>query len=380
MRTRVLPILLTGALLSIAALPAVQDTPALKAVAASGLLIGAALNQAQSDGQDAIAGALVARHFNSITPENLLKWEEVHPEPNRYDFPPADRFVAYGERHGMFVVGHTLLWHQQTPAWVFSGADGTPLTREALLERLRTHIETVAGRYRGRITGWDVVNEALQEDGSLRKSKWLEIIGEDYIARAFEFAQKADPGAELYYNDYNLWKPEKLAGALRIVKQLKAEGLKVDGVGEQGHWLISGPSTEEIDRMLAEIAASGLKAHITELDIDVLPREDGMYGADLNARAKYRAETNLYPNGLPPDKQQELARRYADIFRTFLKHRGTVARVTFWGVTDRTTWLHNFPVPGRLNHPLLWDREGKPKPAFDAVVRVLQEAGKRGTK
>jgi endo-1,4-beta-xylanase len=376
MRNRIHPALLLGAVLSAAVLSAREEPPALKAVAPRGLLIGVALNQAQSDGEDPVAAAIVPRHFNSVTPENLLKWEKVHPEVDRFDFPPADRFVAYAEHHGMFAVGHTLLWHQQTPAAVFTGPDGKPLTREALLARLRTHIETVAGRYRGRIKGWDVVNEAVDEDGSLRRSKWLEIIGEDYIARAFEFARKADPGAELYYNDYNLWKPAKRAGALRIVKQLKAQGLRVDGIGEQGHWLLSVPSLEEIDRMLAEIGAAGLKTHITELDVDVLPRDDGMYGADLDAKAKYRAETNVYPHGLPAEKQQELAKRYADIFRLFVKHRDTVARVTFWGVTDRTTWLHNFPVPGRVNYPLLWDREGQPKPALEAVVRVLQEAGK----
>jgi endo-1,4-beta-xylanase len=359
---------------------AADEAPSLKRLVPKGMLIGAALNQAQSDGKDTTSVGIVTRHFNTITPENMLKWEVVHPEPNRYAFEAQDRLVAFGQQHGMFVVGHTLVWHQQTPAWVFKGDDGKPIGREALLERMRSHIETVVGRYRGRIQGWDVVNEALAEDGTLRKSPWLDGLGEDFIYKAFEFAHKADPGAQLYYNDYNLTVPAKRAGALRIVKELKARGLRIDGVGEQGHWLLSHPSLADIEATIAEIGAAAGKCHITELDVDVLPRDDGMYGADLNARAKYKAETNLYVDGLPDEKQRELAQRYSDIFKVFLKHQSVLARVTFWGVSDRSSWLDNFPVPGRVNHPLLWDRAGKPKPAFDAVVQVLRESQKEPSK
>jgi endo-1,4-beta-xylanase len=355
---------------------AVEEQPSLKSLVPKGMLIGAALNQAQSDGRDTTSVGIVTRHFNTITPENMLKWEVVHPEPNRYAFEAQDRFVAFGQQHGMFVVGHTLVWHQQTPAWVFKGDDGKPIGREALLERMRSHIETVVGRYRGRIHGWDVVNEALAEDGTLRKTPWLDAIGEDFIYKAFEFAHKADPGAQLYYNDYNLTTPAKRTGALRIVKELKARGLRIDGVGEQGHWLLSHPSLANIEAAIAEIGAAAGKCHITELDVDVLPRDDGMYGADLNARVKYKSETNLYSNGLPAEKQRELAQRYSDIFKIFVKHRNVLARVTFWGVSDGSSWLDNFPVPGRVNHPLLWDRGGQPKPALDAVVQVLRESQK----
>jgi endo-1,4-beta-xylanase len=377
MHNRTWPALLLGCALGSAAAIGISDAdalPALKALAPRGLLIGVALSQAQSDGKDAVALPIVTRQFNSITAENILKWENVHPETDRFVFEPADRFVDFGGKHDMFIVGHTLLWHQQTPASVFTGPDGSPIGREALLARLRTHIQTVVGRYRGRVHGWDVVNEALEEDGTLRNSKWLQILGEDYIAKAFEFAHQADPDAELYYNDFNLTKAGKRAGALRIVRQLKARGLRVDGVGDQGHWLLAWPAPEDIDRMLAEIGAAGVKAHITELDVDVLPRDERMYGADLDARKAFRAETNLYPDGLPADKQQELANRYADIFKLFVAHSRSVARVTFWGVTDRTSWLNNFPIPGRVNYPLLWDRAGRPKPAFQAVARVLEES------
>ena len=336
------------------------DRAALKSLAPPTMRIGAALNQAQSDGRDAVGVAIVLRQFNTISPENLLKWESVHPDPDRYDFDPADRYVEFGRGHGMFVVGHVLVWHQQTPAWVFAGEGGKKADRETLLARLQSHIAMVVGRYRGRIGGWDVVNEALDEDGTLRRTPWLEAIGEDYIAKAFEFAHAADPDAELYYNDYNLWKPAKREAAVRLVQALKAKGLRVDGIGEQGHWGIDDPPLAAIDGVLAAIRTSGTTL-ITELDIDVLPRDPDMWGADLSKQSKIRAATNIYPDGLPPAVQERLARRYADLFTLFLKH--DVGRVTFWGVTDASSWLHNFPIPGRVNYPLLWDRDGREKPA-----------------
>jgi len=356
--------------LAAAATFAAAPPTSLKSLVPPGVRIGAALNRAQSDGGDAPGVAIVLRQFNAISPENLLKWEAVHPDPDRFDFEPADRYVGFGRGHGMFVVGHVLLWHQQTPAWVFAGEGGRKADRETLLARLQSHIATVVGRYRGRIGGWDVVNEALDEDGTLRRTPWLEAIGEDYIAKAFEFAHAADPDAELYYNDYNLWKPAKRDAAVRLVQGLKAKGLRVDGIGEQGHWGIDDPPLEAIDAALAAIRASGTRAIITELDIDVLPRDPDMWGADLSKKAKIRAATNLYPDGLPPAMQERLARRYADVFALFLKH--DVGRVTFWGVTDATSWLNDFPIRGRINYPLLWDRDGREKPAFDAVAEVLR--------
>jgi len=362
-------------LLMVGASAAAATPPALKSLTPPGFRIGVALNRAQSDGQDVAALAIASRHFDSITPENLLKWEAVHPEPDRYDFGPADRYVELGRGHGMFVVGHVLLWHQQTPAWVFAGEGGKKVDRDTLLARLRSHIATVVGRYRGRIGGWDVVNEALEEDGTLRKTPWLEAIGEDYVAKAFELAHEADPAAELYYNDYNLWKPAKRDAAVRLVERLKAKGLRVDGIGEQGHWGLDDPPLAAIDEALAAIRASGTTPLVTELDMDVLPRDPDMWGADLAKKAKIRAATNVYPDGLPAAVQQQLARRYADVFGLFLKHG--VGRVTFWGVSDATTWLHDFPIPGRVNYPLLWDHDGHEKAALAAVVEVLRKGATR---
>ena len=354
-------------------MPVVAEGPGLKDAAPPGMLIGVALGRNQTTGQDPHVADLVPRHFNSLTAENELKWERVHPEPDRYDFGPADRAVAFGETHGLAVIGHVLLWHQQTPEWVFAGEDGKPLDRETALGRLRTHIQKVAGRYRGRIKGWDVVNEAVNDDGTLRQTPWLESIGEDYIARAFEFAREADPESELYYNDYNVWKPEKRAAILKLVTQLRGDGLRVDGVGAQGHWLLGDPSLAEIEAMITDVTEAGFKVPITELDVDPLPRDPRMYGADLALKTQMREDTNIYVDGLPAEKQRELAERYGGIFRLLVKHRDSIPRVTFWALTDAHTWLNGFPVPGRVNHPMLWDREGEPKPAFGAVLAALQD-------
>jgi endo-1,4-beta-xylanase len=351
-----------------------EGPPALKSIMPPGVRIGVALNESQSDGADPRALEIVDRQFNSITPENLLKWEVVHPAPDRYDFAPADRFVDLGQKLSLFVVGHVLVWHQQTPGWVFEGRAGGRVDRATLLSRMRAHILEVVGRYRGRIQGWDVVNEALEEDGTLRRTPWLEAIGDDYVARAFEFAREADPQAELYYNDYNLWKPAKRDGAIKLVNRLRAEGMRIDAVGEQAHWGLADPPIGQIHEAIAALAAgTGLRVALTELDIDVLPREPDMWGADLSRKAQIRAVTNVYPDGLPDEQQRQLARRYADVFRAVVTHADQVSRVTAWGVTDADSWLDDFPIPGRINYPLLWDRQGKPKPAFDAVVDVLME-------
>jgi len=357
---------------SLAGMPAVAEGPGLRDAAPPGMLIGVALGRSQTEGDDPHVEALVPRHFNSVTAENELKWERVHPEPDRYDFGPADRLVAFGEKHGMAVIGHVLLWHQQTPEWVFAGEDGKPLDRATALGRLREHIHAVAGRYKGRIKGWDVVNEAVNDDGTTRQTPWLEAIGEDYVARAFEYAREADPEAELYYNDYSVWKPEKREAILKLVTQLRKDGLRVDGVGAQGHWLLGDPSLAQIEAMITDIADAGFKVLITELDVDPLPRDERMYGADLALKAEMREDTNIYVDGLPAEKQQELAERYGGIFRLFVEHRESVPRVTFWALTDADTWLNGFPIPDRVNHPMLWDREGKPKPAFDAVLEALK--------
>jgi endo-1,4-beta-xylanase len=340
---------------------AARQTVALKNLMPKGMVIGVAMNQRQSDGVDTAAVDIITKQFNQISPENLLKFQLVHPAADRYAFEAQDRYVQFGVDRKMQVVGHTLVWHQQTPAWVFQGPEGKPADRETLLARMRDHIHTVVGRYKGKIHGWDVVNEAIDEDGSLRKAPWRDGIGDDYVAKAFEFAREADPGAELYYNDYNLEKPAKRAGVIRLVKDLQARGLRIDGVGNQGHWRLETPAIDEIEQALTELHSTGLKVMYTELDINLLPNAGR--GADP-------AVANPYVNGLPDALQQQLAKRYAGIFGVIVKHRDRVSRVTFWGLSDADSWLNR----GRMNYPLLWDRQRQPKPAFQAVVDVLTRA------
>lgn len=355
------------------AAPARAQEPSLKQAFQDAFLVGAALNERQFFERDSISVPLIKRHFNSITPENVLKWESVHPQPDSFDFRAGDRYVQFGEQNGMFIVGHTLVWHSQTPAWVFQDSAGQPLGRAALLERMRHHIHTVMGRYRGRIKGWDVVNEALNEDGTLRQSRWLQIIGEDYLVKAFEFAREADPNAELYYNDYSLENAPKRAGAVALIRKLQQAGAKVTAIGTQSHNRLTWPSIAQQDSTIQAFADLGIKVAVTELDVDVLPRREGPGGPGAQLTPAARDSLDPYRGGLPDSAQQTLARRYAELFRVYLKHRDAITRVTFWGVTDQQTWLNGFPMRGRTNHPLLFDRSGRPKPAFDAVIRTAGE-------
>jgi len=347
---------------------------ALKDVFKDDFYIGAALSLDQISGKEPDAMAVVAKHFNSITPENILKWEEVHPKPGIYNFEAADRYVAFGEKHKMQIIGHNLVWWHQTPDWVFQDASGKPVGREVLLERMKEHIFTVMGRYRGRIHGWDVVNEAINADGSWRKSRWYEILGEEHVARAFEFARQADPSAELYYNDFDLENHPKCEGVIRLIKGLQAKGVRVDGIGIQGHWFVEHPPMEEIESHFLALAQLGPKLLITELDLGVLPyyplesKIVDISSFDPATQKKY----NPYPNGLTDSAQNDLARRYAEMFSLFRKHRDKFGRITFWAVHDGQSWRNYWPITGRAEYPMLFDRRCQPKPALDAVIKVAQ--------
>jgi endo-1,4-beta-xylanase len=351
------------------------EAPALKDVFQKDFLIGAALNQSQFTESDARGVRIITSQFNSITPENVLKWEWVHPQSGAYKFEAPDAYVSFGEKYHMFIVGHTLIWHNQTPRWVFQDEKGNLVDRETLLARMRDHIHTVVGRYKGRIKGWDVVNEALNEDGTLRQSPWLKIIGEDYLVKAFQFVHEADPQAQLYYNDYSLENEPKRNGAIQLIKKLKAAGIPIYAVGLQGHDKMDWPTVAQEDATISAFAVLGIKVNVTELDIDVLPRVNRTQTADVNATAEMQNDINPFAKGLPESVQQALAKRYAELFRVFLKHHEVIDRVTFWGVTDADSWLNNWPVKGRTSYPLLFDRAGATKPAFDAVLRTRREVG-----
>lgn len=350
-----------------------KDQEGLKEAYDGSFLIGTTLNRAQIEGRSARELDIVKRNFNAISPENVLKWALVHPSPGRYDFKTADLYVEFGEKNHMFIVGHNLIWHKQTPAWVFRAGKGKLLSRKALLKRMRNHIHKVVGRYKGRINGWDVVNEAIANDGTMRQSLWLKIVGEDYVAKAFEYAHEADPAAELYYNDYDLEKPEKRRGAIELIRKLKAEGVTVTAVGLQNHDLLDWPSLQEEDEAISAFAALGVRVNISELDVDVLPRPPGNQDEASTITIESQPQLNPYPRGLPDAVQQALAKRYAGLFGVFLKHRDVIGHVTFWGVTDKESWLNHWPVRGRTNYPLLFDREGNPKPAYQAVMNAARE-------
>ncbi|MFC3878639.1 endo-1,4-beta-xylanase [Algoriphagus namhaensis] len=335
--------------------------------------VGAALNYQEVDGREARALPVLKKHFSSISPENGLKWIKVHPEPDRYDFEFGDLYIELGQSLDAFVVGHTLAWHQQVPNWVFEREDGSAKTKVELLKTLESHIETVVGRYRGKIHGWDVVNEAIEDNGEFRKSKWFEIAGVDFIKTAFRKANEMDPDAELYYNDYSVFLPKKRAAILALAKEMRAEGIRIDGIGMQGHYMLRSPSIAEIEKGIEEIHAAGFKVMITELDVDVLKRPREAIGADLAKSYEFQAEFNPFAAGLPEEIHKELIQRYGDIFKLYLTHSDKISRVTFWGINDGESWLNNWPVRGRTNYPLLFDREFLPKSeAFEAFEKMVK--------
>ncbi len=365
----------------------VAEVPAPKAATlqeayAESFRLGTAVNAEIVSGEDARAQALVPVHFNSITAENVMKNEVINPDPGVFNFGPADDFVAFGEKHDMFIIGHTLVWHNQTPAWFFLDDDGKPNTPEAQTERMRAYIEKVAGRYVGRVHAWDVVNEVIAEDGSYRPTVWVNSIGDgdELVRLAFKFASEYAPDAELYYNDFNTWRPEKRDGIVRMVKMLQEAGIRIDGIGMQGHWGLNYPDLHYIEEAIDAYAALGVKVMITELDVDVLPltREGQIIGTGMLhpqfQLQEFKKYLDPYPDGMTPEVEQRLNDRYADLFRIFYKKRDKIDRVTLWGVHDGMSWKNDYPIPNRTNYTLLFDRERQPKSALEAVLRVPEES------
>lgn len=339
------------------------------------------------------------RHFNQIVAENDMKWQLIHPREGEegYDFAPADALVNFALSNRMEIAGHTLVWHSQTPNWVFAGTNPPPpgatnppptaaaatnapgtnrvarggfgpgfgrytgprASRDELLQRMSNHIHTVVGRYKGKVKVWDVVNEALADGTStnvLRNSLWLEIIGPDFIARAFQYAHEADPDAILRYNDYGLENPAKRKRLTALIQSLQAEKIPVHAIGSQTHVNVS-ITHETMDKTLTEIATLGLPIHITELDVNSAEGGQRGFGANVADNA------STTQGGLVADADKKLADAYAALFSAFVKHRDAVKRVTFWGVNDAVSWR----AQGK---PLLFDGNNQPKPAFQAVIET----------
>lgn len=357
-----------------------QIPTSLQEVYKDAFLIGSAVNQAIVSGKDKASQAIVLRQFNTITAEDVMKAEPINPQPGIYNFDPADEFVEFAEKGDLFIIGHTLIWHNQTPSWFFQDENGNPYTRKALVKRMRSHIEAVAGRYAGRVHAWDVVNEVIDDDGSYRSTTWVNGIGngDELVKLAFKFAGEYAPNTELYYNDFNAWRPAKRDGIVRLVKMLQGEGIRIDGIGIQGHWGLNYPKTDYIVAAIDAYASLGVKVMITELDIDVLPltKEGQIIGSVMSDKQfqlpEFKEFLDPYANGIPIDVQQQLAERYAELFGIFYSKRDKIDRVTLWGVHDGMSWKNGYPVPGRTNYPLLFDRNGKAKPALNAVLNIPQ--------
>jgi endo-1,4-beta-xylanase len=340
-------------------------TASLKETFKNDFLIGTAISAAQIEEKEPNAATLIPQQFNAVTPENIMKAEEIHPGWDRYNFVLADKLVDYGKKYNIKVNGHTLVWHSQLPAFVRRMRDA-----DSVKQFFTNHINTIAGRYDKKVFSWDVVNEALEEDGSMRKSIFLDKLGPDFVIEAFRLAQAASPNSELYYNDYNNEQPKKRAGCIALIKKIQAAGVRIDGVGIQGHWRAYSIPLKDIEESIIEYSKLGIKVMFTELDLGVLPNPWDGDAADVNMRATYSAKMNPYANGLPDSMQAKLTKGYEDLFRLFLKHKDKISRVTFWGVNDSQSWLNGWPIPGRTNYPLLFDRNFKPKPAFDAVIAL----------
>lgn len=349
--------------------PEIKKELSLKEAFKNDFLIGSAVNDNLISKKDSLGQQILLSEYNTITPENSMKWMFMEPEQAVFEFENADRYIDFSTKNDIAFIGHNLVWHSQLAGWVEKLE-----SKEELSTSLKNHIQTIAARYSGKIHGWDVVNEALNEDGTLRNSFFLEQLGPEYLTNSFKWAQEADPKAELYYNDYNMTRKEKRAGAIELVKMLQKEGARVDGIGMQAHWGLEDPSLEEIETSILEYSALDIQVMITEFDITVLPNPWDLEGAEVSQNFEGSEFMNPYPTEMPDYVAKQLAKRYEDIFKLFKKHSDKISRVTFWGINDGVSWLNSWPIKDRTNYPLLFDREYNRKPAYYSVLEVAKDS------
>lgn len=349
--------------------PEVQKEPKLKEAFKSNFLIGSAVNDNLVSKKDSLGEQIVLTEYNTITPENSMKWMYMEPEQGKFEFETADKYIDFSTKNDIAFIGHNLVWHSQLAGWVEKIE-----SKEELSASLKNHVQTVAARYSGKIHGWDVVNEALNEDGTLRNSLFLKQLGPDYLINSFKWAEEADPKAELYYNDYNMTRQEKRAGAIKLVKDIQSSGARIDGIGMQAHWGLEDPTLEEIETSILEYSDLGIQVMITEFDITVLPNPWDLEGAEVSQNFEGSEHMNPYTKELPDSVNTQLAQRYKDIFSLFKKHSDKISRVTFWGINDGVSWLNSWPIEDRTNYPLLFDREYNRKPAYYSVLEVAKDS------
>ena len=345
-----------------------NSSDSLKKYFSSFFNIGAAINEDIILNLDNDSKLIVETNFNSITAENSLKWMFIQPSPNYFNFTVADKYVNFGTINNMHIVGHALIWHSQLADFMQNIESKAEMTKH-----FENHIYTLVSRYKGKINAWDVVNEAFNEDGSMRESVFYKLLGKNYIEKAFKLTHSADPNVDLIYNDYNLYKKEKRDGVINMVKQMKSKGIKIDAVGVQAHWSLNQPSLYEIEQIILDISKLGVDVMFTELDISVLPSPWEQVGADVSQNfSRFEGDPKMdpYTDKLPKSVQNKLAKRYKDIFQLFIKHSDKISRVTFWGVMDKHSWLNDFPIKGRTNYPLLFNRTYQEKEAYKALIEL----------
>jgi endo-1,4-beta-xylanase len=332
------------------------------------------LNQVQEN-------IIISKEFNTITAENCMKPLFLLDQNGNYNFEESDKFVDYALENNLTIVGHTLVWKNSAPEWFFKDEKGNTISREILILRLKDYIKTVVSRYKGKISYWDVVNEAVdvfksddnKSYAALKPSPWYDIIGEDYIKIAFEAAHDADPNCKLIYNDYNMYQSEKTDFIIDMVNNLKSEGVPIHGIGSQGHMFLNHPSLDKVEYWLRKISDANIPLHITELDVSVLPNAWKHRGASVEDRFDLAQKYNPYPNFIPSSKLKQQAKRYKSLFKLFLKYSHTIERVTFWGVWDGNSWRNYLPMKGRRDYPLLFDRNFKPKPAYFTLKDLVRK-------
>lgn len=322
--------------------------------------VGVAVNVRQSNNSDSLGDGIIVQHFNSIVPENCMKCEEIHPLERSYNWTDADQFVKFGEENNMQIIGHCLIWHSQCAPWFSMGEKNKPVTAEVLKARMKDHITTIVGRYKGRVDGWDVVNEAILEDGSYRKSFFYEVLGEEFIPLAFEYAHEADPDAELYLNDYSMSHKGKRDAYVKLIKQLKERGIRIDAIGLQSHMGMDHPDWDEFEASIKAFIEAGVDVQFTEVDMNATPTVN--QGANVADTEEYRAALNPYKDGLPDSVSVIWNERMGTFLSIVDKYASHVRRVTAWGVTDGDSWKNDWPIEGRTEYPLWFDRQGNMKP------------------
>ncbi len=361
MKNSILTSLLTLACISSGCSQSVEERRSnLKDIADGKFLIGVALNTTQTDAKDEKIMNLVNKHFNSVVAENCMKCEVIHPEKDRYDFTLADEFIKFANENQMHTVGHCLIWHSQLAPWFCVDEEGNNVSAYILKQRMKDHIHTIVSRYKGKVHGWDVVNEAIEGNGEWRKSKFYEILGPEYIEYAFRYAHEADPDAELYYNDYGMNESGRRDKTVEMIKNLQSKGLRIDAVGMQGHMGIDYPNISDFETSINAFASTGVKVMITEWDMSALPTLN--MGANISETVEFEKLLNPYPVALPDSIDILWNQRMGEFFNLFLTYSDVISRVTAWGLTDDNSWKNNWPMKGRKDYPLLFDRDYEPKP------------------